>query len=1166
MAEDKALQDRLTQISLESKERLPLSVDQFRILFPEITDTVGIYNRLISMVIDGDLRYQAFSDSLKLMLFKHEALRTGIRFTENEQEQIIFGIDDPEVNDWSLAYDGRTFRDCELDDESLQNHKNTFAQAKFPLDGSVFLSASQLIKFEGDRFLWLFKVHHAVFDGTSQEIFLRQLSQAYTYFCQKKSWEQVDALLFSQLPDKTWQFRNFLELQTQSLAKPLQPDAHYWQQKLANMEKTELSLGIDPQNRSELPSTRGARLPFTLNAAQVQQLEQIGKSTAVSATLFNSVMSIFLLLLHRYTDQSDLCIGTATANRKHLSDDIRGNTIGLLSNTIPLRVIMPEQDISFIDWLKTVKQTIQESINEHSSIQFGEIAKSLNLPNRGGFFNILFIQQTENYQTFNLPASSGLDVTVDESGWGIARFDLALELRKLKNGSYHGFLEYKKDLFAEAAIKRLANNMQVLIKEVCANPVQPISQYRVFTAEEFQQIKKIGVPSSEDKAILQKCLHHLFEEMVVKYENKTAVIFAKSASDFVKINYKTLNERANQLAHYLIERGVKPGHYVGFCMPRSVEILITILAIWKVGGVVMPLDEDESPLKKIASAFAHNHVLIITQTALRVDKLRDLPVMSQFSLLSYDRIDTIEGSSLDEYNKENPRIQVDGKDLAALIFTSGSTGEPKGVICSHGGYSNWVDYLARLKYAISDHVVYAGMPFIFDAGLIWEPFCLALLQGGTVLLVPSPNRLNAAFLKPLFQQFKVNTVTFTPSTFQSFSPEDFAGVPTIYLTAEKLPAAIIKKFEKARLINAFGPTEAHLGVSLNENPNYIGRPLQNRKMYVLDKLRRLVPYGAWGNLYIGGDDLGRYLNSKNEAGRFFSTRDPYHAGNTPAPLIRVFAVGDKMRMLENGFFEIGERTDRIVKRYGRLIDLKGIEKRISEFGLKEVMVKAWGEGQQMYLAAYIVVAAAQKEQLSNDHWKSLKNYLRECGLSYLEMPKVFIALDRLPLTPTGKQNYRALVEPSLEMQQEALGGVFRPESQIEKDILGIWQAVLGLETVYKENSFFETGGNSFLFLSLIGKINQQILFKPYDSKLEQKDFPRVRNSAAIQDFTIGDVIPMVERFAGIYKKPSVADILKATDALLEELDPLLNAIKQRRNSGSMAASAPEAGWGASKPK
>ena len=669
-----------------------------------------------------------------------------------------------------------------------------------------------------------------------------------------------------------------------------------------------------------------------------------------------------------------------------------------------------------------------------------------------------------------------------------AKFDLSLDVY-FQDDSLEAWLEFDTDLFAPETATRLLRHWQVLLESIIQTPAQSIYKLPLLTSQEQQQM--LVEWNQATVAVPPCCLHQLIEQQVARVPDSIAVVWQEQA-----ITYRELNERANQLAHYLRQQGVVPESIVGICLERSLAMIVAVLAVLKAGGAYLPLDPNY-PRERLAHMLSDAQVeVLLTQASL----LSSLPP-HRANVICLER----DWPSIQSSATNNPDIEVTPKNLAYVIYTSGSTGKAKGVLVEHG---NVVNAFAAWEAAyqlqtINRHLQMASFSFDVFTGDLTRALC----SGATLVLCPTEYLLEPESLFQLLKQEQIEAAEFVPAVIRpllDYLEESGQRLTTMKLVVVGSDTWQTHEYRRlqalcastTRVINSYGITEATIDSTYfeatktsHEGQVPIGKPFANTQIFLLDTQQQPVPVGIAGELYIGGPGVARGYLKREEltAERFVAsggegewgrrgegeTNAP-NEGNSvsPAPPLphspaRLYKTGDLARYRHDGTIELIGRADTQVKLRGFRIELGEIEmalKQCAEVKDAVAIVREDEPGDQR-LVAYVVPKATTEVQPS-----ALRAQLRAV-LPTQMIPSAFVVLERLPLTPNGKVERKALPAPEAASIESAARYV-APRTPTERLLAEIWATVLKRESVGSDENFFDLGGHSLLATQVVARIRQ----------------------------------------------------------------------------------------------
>ncbi|MBW4649608.1 MAG: amino acid adenylation domain-containing protein [Kastovskya adunca ATA6-11-RM4] len=1029
-----------------SSDPVPLSFAQARLWFlDELMSGSPLFNISTALRLKGSLNVAAFEQSLNEIIKRHEALRTNVVKVDGQAFQAIALTSTSTLPVVNL----QEFSEVEREAEVLRLAREE-AKRPFNLECDRLLRSTLLCLNETEHIV-LFAIHHLVSDDWSIGILIRELTALYDAFNRHQ---------LSPLPELPIHYADFALWQQQWLqGDVLQNQLSYWKQQLGDRLSV-LQLPTD-YPRPAVASFRGASQSFSLTAELTEALKALSQKEDV--TLFMTLLAAFKTLLYRYTGSEDVVVGSPIANRNRA--EIEG-LIGCFVNTLVLRTDLSDNP-TFRKLLRRVRE-VTLGAYAHQDLPFEKLVEELQ-PERNlsytPLFQVMFVMQ-DNVSMSALDLSgltwNALDIDNDTT-----KFDLTLRVTEV-GGRLVGTLEYSTDLFDANTITRMTGHLQTLLEGIVTNPDQSLSTLPLLTSAEQQQLLEWNQTQADYPT--DRRIHQLFEAQVERTPDAVAVVFEDQ-----QLTYRELNQRANQLAHYLRGLGVKPDVLVGICVERSLEMVVGLLAILKADGAYVPLDPGY-PQERLAFMLSDSQVPVLLTQARLLETLPAHPAKVICLDTDWDAISPSGIASLTaQQSQENPISRVTANHLAYVIYTSGSTGKPKGAMNTHQGICNRLLWMQDAYLLTETDRVLQKTPFSFDVS-VWE-FFWPLLNGARLVVAQPGGHQDSAYLVKLIATQQITTLHFVPSMLQIFLEEQGLEACTslnrVICSGEALPKELQQRFFArldAELHNLYGPTEAAIDVTFwkcDRQSNLpivpIGRAIANTQIYLLDCKGQLVPIGVPGELHIGGKGLARgYLNRPElTAERFIP--NPFN----DAPGSRLYKTGDLARYLPDGNIEFLGRIDHQVKVRGFRIELGEIEAVLGQHpGVRaNVVVVRENEPNSKRLVAYTVLDPEPTLTITD-----LRRFLEEKLPNYM-VPSAFVILEALPLSPSGKVDRQALPDPDTG-RSELEKTFVPPRTAVEQVLARIWSDVLRRESVGVEDNFFELGGDSILSLQIISQANQ----------------------------------------------------------------------------------------------
>ncbi len=1008
----------------------PLSFAQQRLwILDQLEPNRAVYNVPRAVRLRGVLNIDALRGTLDAIVGRHEVLRTTFASADGSPVQVLaerWAVDLRVVDLSEWPPDGR---------EAELRHQVT-VEAERPFDfGRDLMLRATLFRLADAEHVLLLVLHHIASDGWSMGVLFREMSALYAALARGRS-VTLPPLAIQYADYAVWQ-RGWLTGTT------LEAQLTYWRERLAGIPAF-LALPTD-RPRPAIQTFRGATRTVTFPRPLADALRALSRRE--SATLFMTLLAAFQALLHRYAGEDDIVVGTPMAGRTRTETE---GLIGFFVNTLVLRT-----DLSGNPTARTLLRRTREAALgafAHPDLPFERLVEDLK-PARSlshtPLFQVMFSLHNTPTSALRLP---GIEVSPFRVERETAKFDLTLSMQETAQG-LKSTIEYSTDLFDAATVTRLLGHFQSLLEGVTADPEQPVSALPLLTEPERHQL--LVTWNDTGAASPRVSLPELIEAQVDRTPDAIAVEF-----DGAALTYRELDRRANRLARRLLELGVGPETLVGLCLERSLDTLVSPLAVLKAGGTYVPLDPSHPP-ERLAFILADAGVpVLVTQ-----ERLRPRLPSSEARVLCVD-------AARDDGPESETRVvtHVAPDALAYTIYTSGSTGRPKGVQVTHESVVNVLDAMRRRPGFTAQDVFLAVTTLSFDiAGL--ELF-LPLSVGGRVVIVSQAVAADGARLIEWLERAQATVLQATPATWRLLLAAGWRGSPrlTALCGGESLPRDLADALlaRCASLWNMYGPTETTIWSTMHRveagpGPVPIGRPIANTQLYLLDAHRGPVPVGIPGELYIGGDGLARgYLNRPELTAERFV---PHPFGTEPGA--RLYRTGDLGRYRPDGALEFLGRNDDQVKIRGFRVELGEIEAVLREHPQvrEAVLVAREDTLGDPRLIAYVVPAQAPPPSTGE-----LQEFVKRKLPGYM-VPTTFVGLEGLPLNPNGKVDRRALSLADQTPSQPDKAFV-APRDGLELQLSKIWERVLGVRPVGIRDSFFDLGGHSLLAVRLFAEIEK----------------------------------------------------------------------------------------------
>lgn len=997
------------------KENYALSAIQQRMyfLFEMQPDSLA-YNIPQVIKLKGAVNRNKIENAIKGLIEHHEVLRTSFKKTDEGvfqevHEEVSFNLENDTTKGISV-------------EEMVSNFICPFNLAKAPL-----LRAG-LKELADNEYLLLFDMHHIITDGVSYSILIRDflklyhgelLSKPSVRFIDYAEWQQSE---------------QFLEKQQ------LQKD--FWKNEMSG----ELPLLELPTvtSRPKVKTNKGASYSFELDASATLDLKRLARGKAT--TVFNALLAIYNILLHKLSNQNDIIVGTPTAGRNHA--DIQ-EVLGVFVNVVLLRN-KPAAKLTFNQFLS---QAHDNTINalENQDFQYEQIIEMLGVErdtSRNPLFDVAFSFENFEKTSFSI---QGLELEPVETEHTVSKFDLTLIVKEADDKLQFTF-EYATDLFNEGRIKAFASFFKLLVGEVINNPDCAISELNILTQTEKDRL----LNTLNDTAVsypAYNSLLELFDERVTEIPDEVAVVF-----DDKSLTFKELEQRSAEVASLLQSEGIGKEDMVPVCLDRSLEMIVGILGILRCGAAYVPIDPayPAERIQFILEDISAGNVLTHSKNA---------EILEQFTEVNLIVLDKL-GSNLS--TKMKP-VSVNPEDLAYVIYTSGTTGKPKGVMNEHGGILNRLLWKRDYLNINNSDVIFQKTTFCFDVS-VWE-LLIPLITGAKMILALPDGHKDNLYLQKAIKDNQVSIMHFVPSMLSAFlldaDIESCKSLKHVVCSGEALQPSVVADFKaklpEVKLHNLYGPTEAAIDVTAIEvtstdkfrNEVPIGYPVSNTKIIIVNEQNKIQPAGVIGELLIGGIQVARgYVNREQLTSEKFIT-NPFD----PEDPYKLYRTGDLACRLDDGTILYKGRIDHQVKLRGFRIELGEIESRVQEIngiGQNVVLLKEIS-GNKALVCYYLA-----ENRISD---KLLRENLNQVLPEYM-VPSYFVWLKEFPLTSNGKLDRKSLPLP--EANNTSLYKA--PVTKEQKILADVWGAVLGNRKIGITDNFFGVGGDSIKSIQISSRM------------------------------------------------------------------------------------------------
>jgi amino acid adenylation domain-containing protein/non-ribosomal peptide synthase protein (TIGR01720 family) len=1034
----------------------PLSFAQQRLWFlNEFEPGTAEYVTALAMRLRGPLDAGALTAALTALVARHESLRTTFDTVDGRGAQLIHPPAPIRVPVTDLSAFAGAQREEEITKILTSECTEPFDLPQGPL------LRTRLVRLTPDEHVLSLAMHHIITDGWSAGLISRELSVRYAAALRGE-----DANLPAPgQPTPPIQYVDFATWQRELLDRgTLDGQLDYWRRQLDGMAPLELATD---RPRPAVQTKHGDVLWFTVPDEVTQRLRAVGQR--LDGTLFMTLAAACQVLLHRWSGQDDIAVGTVSSGRERA--DVQ-DVVGMFVNTLVLRSPVNARR-PFTDFLADVRHAVLDAF-AHQDVPFEKVVEAVQPErdtSRSPLFQVMVVLQNLRHETLRLP---GLEVTELAPPETAADVDLSIDFIE-RDGGLGGAIVFNTDLFDRATVGRLAGQLGVLLAGIAADPGCPVGSLPLLDGAERARV--LGEWSGGELVAAKAPFPEQFEAQVARTPEATALVCGK-----VRLSYAELNARANRLARHLNARGVGPERVVALVLPRSAGMVVGMLAVAKAGGVYLPVDPG----------------LPETRIALLLADARPVVAITAPGAARPDGVAQVE---LDEGGQTPPAAGERDSDLAGpqrnggglrldhpayIIYTSGSTGTPKGVVVEHRSLASLLathraGYLAdtggeRLRVALT-------ASFSFDAS--WDELIL-LADGHELHVIGEDVRLDPQALVGYVALHRIDFLNLTPSHLQQLLPagllsSDRHQPRMLIVGGEPLGEPLwgeLAALPATTSHNFYGPTECTVDalccpIADSEFPS-LGRPLPGTRAFVLDTALEPVPPDVPGELYLAGPQLARgYLNRPGLTAQRF-TACPFGA-----PGARMYRTGDLVRWTPDGQLDYLGRADEQVKIRGFRIEPGEVETALLRHpGIAETVVVAREDQPGLRrLVGYVVPRAGEPVETGE-----LRSWLKGRLPDYM-VPSAFVPLDRLPLAVSGKVDRRALPPPDVQAEQKEF---VAPRTPAESVLAGIWAQLLGANRVGVADNFFELGGDSILSIQVVSRARAaDLALTPKDIFLHQ---------------------------------------------------------------------------------
>lgn len=983
------------------------------------------YKVPLCLRLQGDLDTSALRSALTVVVARHEALRTSVVTHPDGPMQEVVAEVPVELSVVEVTGDDRLAAAKTLATERVA--------VPFDLSRTPLWRAA-LIKMTPDDHLFLFDAHQIVVDRWSLGVLTGELAEVY------RSVRDGDE---PQLCDVPVQYPDYAVWQQERLGNDeLDQLAAHWRNALAGVEVLEFPTDRPRGNtRTDARAVHG----FQIGSDSAKGARKLAEDEG--ATPFDVFLAAFFALLHRYSGLTDLVIGSPVVNRPH---DILSSVVGCFTDLLVLRGNVSGVR-SFRELVGRVRQVVSDT-RAHRDLPFSKLVDLVDPSSdssRPPLCQIAFAVRDADIAP-DLPAL----VTSEEIvGGDTTRFEMSWNLMESTAFGVGPRLdvEFNTDLFDRESIERVVRHYDELLRNLTADPDAPLSAVDVLSPTEQDFLAEVS--SGPVRQIRGTTVVEEFEARVSEAPDSVAVVV-----EDIETSYAELNARANRLAALLRERGAAPGTRIGLCLRRNVDLTTAMLAVLKIGAAYVPLDPTHPPARVAEiAADAGVHTILTHADVTEAVRAVSAPVIT---------LDDVRAESA-ALSSENPPLAAKPDDVAYIIYTSGSTGKPKGVLLEHRGVVNFIDSTKELFDLTSTDRVLGFASITFDVS-VFETFS-ALLTGARLYLTTEGERLSIDRLQALMERAGITVIDLPPTVMPLLTPERLPTLRIAFVGGEAFSGELVNRWNQGRrLFNGYGPTECTVTMIVEECAGSwdisppIGLPMANHVAHVLDRDLRQVPIGVPGELVIGGAGLARGYVDRPELTEEKFVTDPFGT----APGGRLYRTGDLVKRLPDGRLVFLGRLDQQVKIRGLRIELGEVESALSEIaGIGPVSVRPWADDNgDKHLVGYLT-------GIEEERVPSVREHLGALLPSYM-IPSFFVVLDELPLTSSGKIDWRRLPAPNLgSIGTEPIEA---PRTATERALLSeVLRPLLRNDRLGVHDDFFQAGGNSLQAAQLMSAINRR---------------------------------------------------------------------------------------------
>jgi amino acid adenylation domain-containing protein len=1012
------------------------------------------YNEFDAIVFMGELDSLAFEKAFLALVERHEILRTTFAFVKGELKQLVHDFTNSQFDfrqmNWINVPDKRV---------AIATLAQNESETPFRLDQGPLLRA-KLVQLEKHEHVFLFATHHTLCDEWSRNVMIKELLTLYGNF-QREEPIALPPLKIHYKDYAHW-YRQFEE------TNEFQQHRDYWLTQMSG-EIPSLELPLD-QPRPKLRTYKGAIRHFSISKERHKLLTQLGQQQ--ETTLFMNLLAVVFSLLHRYTGQKDIIIGSSRAGRNHIDLE---DQIGLYVHTLAIRTQFDNNE-NFKSLLKKVKEATLGAY-EHELYPFDQLVDELNTRremSRSALFDVMVdLHNTRNPHEQGMQLS-GVKMVRFDTMHAVSKFDLTFHFEEKDDGTIQGKVEYNTDIFNADRIERMIEHFLCMLDAVGDASNLTVNRLKFLPPAEKVILDSFSTSTTQTESI-DKTVIEMFEEQVRLCYNDTALSFGGNT-----LTYQELNEKSNQLAHYLrSEYGIGPKHMVGVFLERSEWSIVGILAILKSGAAYVPIDI-EHPRERV------RHIL--QDSAIKM-------VLTQSEYL-HEFVDFVGGLCALDIQVDilgTPTNNLPGSlthdSLAYVIYTSGSSGKPKGCLIEHRNLSSYVNW-ANHYYFGGSHT--GNFPLFTSLSFDLTVTCIfCTLTRGKCLTICEQKDAMGDVLTAIFTSKDIDAVKLTPTHLSLVEKLNLhaTNIKKVIVGGELLTTRQVEVLmaidSTIELYNEYGPTETTVGCTVKKIEDShahitIGKPINGAAIHILDSEGMVCPIDVPGEICIGGSGVARgYLNpGQTDSWKFVA--------NTFTGKGLLYLSGDRGRWKANGEIEFLGRIDDQVKIRGYRVEPGEVETALLKHPCvsEAVVIRRYDDEQVAYLSAYLVMRDSIQAE-------DIRKFLKTIVPDYM-IPSFFVQLQQLPFTVNGKVDKQALPDPVVANREPVY---IAPRHNVEKELALIWEQLFKIDRIGIDDNFFDLGGNSLKMMNLLHAINE--VYPNMVKISDLYDYPTIKEISAI---------------------------------------------------------------------